>query len=136
MTTTNRQIVAFGILVCLTLCAIGLVRTGVYGWTLFVVFPVILGGLSTWVFQPATARRAWGLSALTVGIASCSFLFMGLEGGVCIVMSLPLIVPLGMFGGWLTYRLMHRRRAGGTRSDALLARDLLGTLKRLLVCTK
>ncbi len=111
---------AFGILVCVALCGIGLVRTGVYGWTLFVVFPVILGGLATWVFQPATETKSWCLGGITAGIASCLFLVVGLEGIVCVVMSLPLVVPEGMFGGWLTYRMMHRRRAGGELALLLL----------------
>lgn len=85
MTKTNRQVVAFGILVCVALCGIGLVRTGVYGWTLFVVFPVILGGLATWVFQPATETKSWCLGGITAGIASCLFLVVGLEGIVCVV---------------------------------------------------
>jgi hypothetical protein len=36
--------------------------------------------------------------------AACSLLILRLDGLFCIVMSLPLIIPLSALGGWLVYR--------------------------------
>ena len=38
--------------------AIALLRLGVYGWTVFVIFPILLGALASWVFRPTTGGQA------------------------------------------------------------------------------
>ena len=43
------------------------------------------------------------MGALAVTASTCLLLVMGLEGFGCILMSLPLAVPLGALGGWLVH---------------------------------
>ena len=43
--------------------------------------------------------------------SSCFLLMAGLEGVICILMSWPLVVPLGALGGWLAYLSESRRDA-------------------------
>jgi hypothetical protein len=80
-----------------------LLRGGVYGWTIFVVFPMILGGLASWVVGPATAGRAAGVGVLAPTAVSFLLLLLGKEGLICILMCLPLTVPLGALGGWMVH---------------------------------
>jgi hypothetical protein len=84
----------------------------------FVVLPVALGAIASWVLRPGSGLRAAGYGALAVMAALCFFLLAGSEGLICIAMALPLAVPLGALGGWLAYRA----EASGldTRRAALL----------------
>ena len=77
---------------------ISLLHGGVYGWTIFIVAPVFLGGIASWVFRPATAAGAVELGGLTVTIATFSLLIFKLEGMFCIMMALPLALTLGKSG--------------------------------------
>lgn len=112
MTTRARCLVGMLLMILLIAGGGALLHAGVYGWTIFVVFPLVLGGLASWVFRPRTGDGAVGLGALAVMAASCLLLIVGLEGIVCILMSLPLAVPVGALGGWLGYR------AGASRLKA------------------
>jgi hypothetical protein len=109
MSTARRGLIAVGLLALLGAGGVALVRTGVYGLTIFVLFPMILGGLATWVFRPTSGGRAAGIGALSAAAAACSLLFAGLEGLICIAMALPLAMPLGALGGWLAYRAASLR---------------------------
>jgi hypothetical protein len=101
-----RVRIAIGLLALAALGATGiaLVRTGVYGWTIFVAYPVLLGGLGAWTFPAGTGRHAARRGMLTVMAATCLLFCLGLEGAICIVMSWPLALPLGALGGWLVHR--------------------------------
>ena len=70
MSTSARW--GWGLLSLAVLSAGGLwlVRTGLYGWTIFIVLPVLLGGFAVWMFRPATAGRAAATGALAIAGAS------------------------------------------------------------------
>lgn len=98
-----RIIVSIGVFALLLLAAFLLARRGAYGWTLFVLLPVIAGGLGTWSYRPRTAGHAIGIGA-TIGALGCGFfLLMGAEGVICVVMALPVVVPLAIMGSLLAY---------------------------------
>jgi len=82
----------------------GLIHKGSYGLTIFVLFPVLLGGLTSWVFRPMSSGEATSWGAFSTLAALFSFLLVGAEGAICIAMAAPLAMPLGAFGGWLVYR--------------------------------
>jgi Polyketide cyclase / dehydrase and lipid transport len=111
MNTRARCLVALMLKTLLTAACVTLLRYGVYGWTLFVLFPVVLGGLSSWVFLPVTGARAAGMGALAAAASACFLLFLSLEGIICILMALPLVAPLGALGGWLFYLAQSSRFA-------------------------
>src|SRR5205809_690508 len=100
-----------GLALLATLGGLGyaLIDRGSYGLTIFVLFPVLLGGLISWVVRPTTGARAAGWGALSALAALLSFLLMGAEGAICIVMAAPLALPLGALGGWLAYRTRSSR---------------------------
>jgi hypothetical protein len=111
MSTTARRLVRLLLLAGLIGAGFVLLHSGMYGLTIFVLSPMILGGIASWVFRPPTGARAAGLGALTV-MAALSLLFLlGSEGLICIAMALPLALPLGAFGGWLVYQVGSARLA-------------------------
>lgn len=122
MSTPTRCLVGLLLLAILAAGGVALLRSGIYGLTIFIVFPVILGGLASWIFRPATGGGAAKLGALTVTVATFSLLIFRLEGLVCIVMALPLAAPLGALGAWLFYRAEPSRLAtrGGVAMLLLL----------------
>ncbi len=109
MSTIARGIVGILLAGVLAGASYELLRSGIYGWTVFIIVPVLLGGLASWVFRPATGTRAANLGALAVIAALCSVLLVKWEGLICIAMALPLALPLGAFGGWLAYEAGRRR---------------------------
>lgn len=104
MSQKRRYILAFLILCTMMAVGAAILKAGLYGYTIFVVFPLILGGLSTLTFSPATPGRAAGLGAMYATLGAFSLLALGFEGLICVAMCVPLTVPLGALGGWLTFR--------------------------------
>jgi hypothetical protein len=91
-----------------------LLHHGVYGFTLFLLWPALLGSLTTWVFRPTSGWQAAGFGALAAVVAAGSFLIVHIEGLICILMALPLVMPLGALGGWIAYMAARSRlRAPG-----------------------
>lgn len=87
----------------LLIAALALAHGGTYGWTLFVMVPVVAGGVGTWGFRPATARLAAQIGAGIGAIGCFAFLALGAEGFICMCMALPVVVPLTMAGSLLAY---------------------------------
>jgi uncharacterized protein YndB with AHSA1/START domain len=104
VSTPARCLVGILLLAILVVGGIALLHSGLYGWTIFTLLPVTIGGLASWIDGSATGGRAARLGALTVAGATCCLLVLGLEGFICIAICLPLAMPLGALGGWLVYR--------------------------------
>jgi hypothetical protein len=90
---------------------VALLNHGIYGFTIFIVSPVLVGAAASWIFRPRTSRRAVALGAAATAVLVFAFLLPGLEGLICVVMALPLAVPLGALGAWLVYQAGQRRLA-------------------------
>ena len=97
-----------------------LMHRGVYGLALFVVIPVIIGALAEGFQKSAGWRGAAKFGALAVLLINAGLLGLGIEGLVCIAMSVPLTVPLGAIGGCLAYGVRHSRVQGNRATAALL----------------
>jgi hypothetical protein len=101
--THGRVLLSLVSFVVLLLAALGLARLGRYGWTLFIVLPVIAGALGTWSVRPATVARAMGIGA-AIGFVGCGlFLLLGAEGFICVLMALPVVLSLTVAGSILAY---------------------------------
>lgn len=98
-------LLSLGLLICL-LVGVALINKGVYGWTLFLTVPFTLGALATLVGRPVTGGKAAALGTYAVLAASTALLVFAFEGGICIIMALPITLPLGALGGWSCY-LLH-----------------------------
>jgi hypothetical protein len=106
-----------------------LIKTWMYGWTLFLVLPIAAGALGALLANPTSAGKAAAAGMAANAIASLGFLAFGLEGAMCIGMALPLALPLGALGGWLVYAAMHRPRAMAPGTAMLMLLPLsLGTM--------
>ncbi len=77
-----------------------------YGATMFFGTPVVTGALAAYCLN-APIRRSLALTlghgALTMTVACCAFLAFGIEGAICIVMAIPIMVPLGLLGSLIGY---------------------------------
>jgi hypothetical protein len=115
MKSIGVKLIVFGVLV---LAAWLLARSGVYGLSLFLFMPMAFGGFAAWAFGAETERTAMLLGAAAGVAGSLFFLLAGLEGLICVVMVLPIVIPLGAVGGWL----FHERRfsRNGWRAGLLL----------------
>jgi hypothetical protein len=102
---SKRQRIQLGVgcLAVIWLAALFLAQHGTYGWTLFMLLPAIAGAVGTWIFRPATVGHAMQIGAAIGVLACCFFLFLGAEGLICVVMAIPVVVPLAMAGSLLAY---------------------------------
>jgi hypothetical protein len=121
MTLANR--LTTGAFIGVVLAGLGLlmIRSGIYGLTLFVVLPVAVGAFGSWVMKAKTAAKAAVAGVAANLIASLAFLATGREGIICIAMALPLALPLGSLGGLLLHWASRKRTlASGTAMLVLL----------------
>jgi hypothetical protein len=100
--------------------AVALTRRGIYGVALFAFLPLVMGALVSWSRPVATIRQAIMQGGVTAAIGCLFFIVIGVEGLICMVMALPLAVPLGMLGSWLSFLARNRRSAGRTTALLLL----------------
>jgi len=122
MTASARFATVFVALTGLVAAGFFLMNRGLYGLSLFTLFPILLGGLAAWALQPATAARAAWQGAAAVMLATMFLFLLGKEGAICIVMSWPLVLPLGAAGGVAAHyaRSSHLAGRGGAALLLLL----------------
>src|SRR5262245_36156132 len=97
----DRKVAAVVVGGALLFAAYLLIGSGVYGLSLFVSLPIILGGSAALIMDSRTAGEAMKLGAASTMLATLLFFSLGWEGAICIVMSWPLAIPLGILGGWI-----------------------------------
>jgi hypothetical protein len=92
-----------------TVFSAGVLRN--YGWGLFVALPFGLGLLSALLYGFQAPRSL----AACVGVACASTLFLGgfllllaFEGVICLIMALPIALPLAALGGAVGYLIQRR----------------------------
>jgi uncharacterized protein YndB with AHSA1/START domain len=105
MSPVQRLVVGLGIFALIASGAGYLLHHGTYGWTLFAMSPILLGAVVSWFRQPETGYAAARIGAITGGACTAALLFLGAEGAICIIMALPITIPMGALGGWLVYFL-------------------------------
>jgi FtsH-binding integral membrane protein len=108
-----------------------------YGAAMFFGTPVVTGAIAAYCLNARGCRSlgfTLGHGALTISCACVAFLAFGIEGAICIIMAIPIMVPLGLFGTLLGYgiafglRGMHRDESGGLLGVVLLL-PLCGTVE-------
>jgi hypothetical protein len=118
--TPTRILVGILLVCVLGAAAFKLVQIGLFGATIFVLIPVMVGSVAVWVFPQRNGGRAAGVGALAVLAALALFLLLAIEGLICIAMAAPLALPLGAFGGWLAYASQASRTAARGSAAMLL----------------
>lgn len=93
-----------------------------YGWTLFVLVPVVAGFLATLLLAqrfPVGAADAVMVSVLSVMLLGGALFAVAVEGLICLIMALPIALPLAAIGGYLAFQI-HRTRAARHPATFLL----------------
>lgn len=116
----DRYLAAALSLLLMAFMGLVLMRTGLYAWTLFLFVPSFIGGAAVWMKAPATRRGAAGIGALAATAAAFSLLLLGKEGLICVLMCVPLTVPLGALGGLIAHSIRSSRRRAGSAAMLLL----------------
>lgn len=99
-----RSIIGTLLLMTIAAGSIPLLRNGIYGLTLFVVSPILLGGIASWIRRPKTDKQAVNLGVGSALVALFALLLIRIEGIICILMVAPLAAGLAALGSWLVYR--------------------------------
>jgi hypothetical protein len=84
--------------------AVSVYGLGSYGAAMFFGTPVITGCVASYILNRKQKRGALFTlfhSSLTLTVACVAFLLLGLEGIICIVMAMPIMIPLGLFGAMI-----------------------------------
>ncbi|HYU44628.1 MAG TPA: hypothetical protein VEK84_00445 [Terriglobales bacterium] len=89
-----------------------------YGWGLFVALPFTMGLVGAVIYglrQPRSLRSCVGVACLSTLLLGASLMGLAFEGLFCLVMALPITLPLAAFGGVCAYGVQQGR---WFRSDA------------------
>lgn len=116
---------------------LGVAVLRMYGIALFVVQPLVVGLISAWLWnhhECRTRRSTLGVATNAYLLCSAALLLIGLEGAVCVLMVLPLGLPVTLIGaliGWHVCQVTPQRQphAGRTLSGLVLMVPLAMTLE-------
>ncbi len=82
-----------------------------YGWGLFVALPFCLGLTAVLMHgyrQPRSLKSCLSVAALSPVLLGGFLLLVAIEGLICLLMALPISLPLSLLGGALGYHLQRR----------------------------
>jgi len=83
-----------------------------YGWGLFVALPFAMGFAAALIYgvqQPRSLRGCLGVACLSTALLGGALLALAFEGVVCLIMAIPIALPLAAFGGVCAYAVQRRR---------------------------
>ncbi|MEN1681584.1 MAG: DUF805 domain-containing protein [Planctomycetota bacterium] len=121
---------AVGVVYCVAMVLLSVYGFDSYGAALFFGAPVVTGAASGYLYNRGAERSiAATLGHASAVVACCcgAFLIVGLEGGICIIMAMPILGPLALFGA-----LIGRAIAGAAELQRA-ERDDRGMLGCLIV---
>jgi len=98
-----------------------------YGWGLFVAIPFTMGfaaALSYGIHQPRSLAGCIGVACLSNVLLGLALLAFAFEGIICLMMAMPIALPLACFGGVFGY-LLQRWRWFQSGAPAFLSALLL-----------
>jgi len=102
----------------ITLLVVGLLTygsvefLGEYGWTVFILVPLLIGFLPPYFESRSkiiSFNHSLKLSFLSLGIACLGTLIFAFEGLICIAMALPILGILTLFGSYVAYTIQKRK---------------------------
>jgi hypothetical protein len=105
-----------GVAIALTMVTLSAasIRISSYGGWLFVVTPCVIGACTAFIYnrnRDVSSVRTMSLVVATVLAGGGALLLVALEGAICLLMSLPLTIPLAVLGGVVGRRAA--RQGGG-----------------------
>lgn len=81
--------------------ALSTLNFGQYGWSLFLLLPIIVSFLSAFAYsfrRPITFEKAYGISSLSILTLGFLIILLALDGLICLLMALPLALGMGVIG--------------------------------------
>lgn len=93
-----------------------------YGIALFIAVPFLVGLVVVLIIgfgRPVSAGEAATFATYAIGVLGLFLIAFAVEGAVCLIMALPLAIPLAIVGGWAAY-LLQRRPAARNPATLLL----------------
>ena len=94
-----------------------------YGWGLFVALPFAVGFAAALIYgvrKPRSLGSCIGVACLSTALLGVGLLGLAVEGMFCLLMALPIALPLAAFGGAFGY-LVQRRRWFPSSAPAFLS---------------
>lgn len=98
-----------------------------YGWGLFVALPFVLGFASAVIYGQRRPHSLWScihVACLSNVLLGAALLALAYEGVMCLLMAMPIAIPLAAFGGACGY-LVQRRPSFQAGAPAFLSSVLL-----------
>jgi uncharacterized membrane protein YhaH (DUF805 family) len=83
-----------------------------YGWGMFVALPFTMGFAAALIYgvrQPRTLHACVGVACLSTALLGLGLLALAVEGMFCMVMAMPIALPLAAIGGSFGYLVQRRR---------------------------
>jgi uncharacterized protein YndB with AHSA1/START domain len=82
-----------------------MIKSGLYGWSLFVAVPIVLGALGAWAKPSRSLASAALVGSIAAMVPTLGLFAMGFEGLICIAIAAPLVMPLGALGGIIIFQI-------------------------------
>ena len=104
-----------------------------YAWGVFVVVPCVSGILTVLVFDRSPKKTWWrsiGVSLLGGLFTSLGFLVFGMDGLICVVISLPVFLPSFVVGGLIG--LIISKRKGNRKKQHVTGLIILCSIPMVL----
>lgn len=101
---------------------LGVETLGVYGWGVFVALPFCMGLGSVMIYsyhRPRQLGKCLLVSLITVTLAAAVLFAVAVEGLICILMAIPVALPLALLGGLAGF-FVQRRRAISAESPPVM----------------
>ena len=83
-----------------------------YGWGIFVAIPFVMGFSSVLIYglrEPRGFAASIAVSTLSVALLGLALLGLAFEGLFCLMMAMPLALPLAILGGAFGHAVQQRR---------------------------
>lgn len=111
-----------------------------YGAALFFGTPLVAGAVSAFLFNRPSRRTigATNLQAtLMLTFSCCAFLLVGLEGAICIVMAVPILLPItwmgALVGRSIAVETLHPQRESRGMMWCVAGLPMLAAIEGLIV---
>ncbi len=93
-----------------------------YGWLFFILLPIVLG-----ISIGAMTKSSWNILGYTIGIGvfSGGLIAFGLDGFICIIMALPIIIVFTFIGSIIILLIKKYAKIKGTNNIKILITPLI-----------
>ena len=102
---------------------------GSYGWTIFILLPFLIGFLPPTFIgrkRAISKKEAFSSSFLTMGISILFLLIFAIEGLICILMAIPLLIILLLMGSFLAYEINSKHYKNSNNIPVILILASIG----------